>query len=112
MVIAEYNSAFPGLVEKIVAWTEEQRQHRMKLERMRTEGSEARFNRGQWIAGTVALGGLVLASIVSVVGNPWVAAVIAIVAVGGPTAAVAFARYPSSAKPALPPNSPAPPPVS
>jgi|SRR5712691_2931250 len=59
-VMAEYNSAFPGLVEKIVSWTEEQRQHRMRLERVRTEGSEARFDRGQWIAGAVALGGLAL----------------------------------------------------
>jgi uncharacterized membrane protein len=103
-VMAEYNNAFPGLVEKIVSWTEEQRQHRMRLERMRTEGSEARFDRGQWIAGAVALGGLALASMVSIVGNPWVAAVIAIVAVGGPTAAIAIARYPVT--PTKPPPAP------
>jgi hypothetical protein len=50
-----------------------------------------RFDRGQWIAASVALGGLALASIVGIIGNPWVAGVIAIVAVGGPTAAVAMA---------------------
>src|SRR4051794_27951733 len=36
IVLEEYNAAFPGLVEQIVVWTEEQRRHRMKLERERT----------------------------------------------------------------------------
>jgi uncharacterized membrane protein len=58
VVLQEYNSAFPGLVQQIVAWTEEQRQHRMALERLRTQSSERKLNRAQWIAATVALGGL------------------------------------------------------
>src|SRR5262245_41312036 len=90
VLLQEYNSAFPGVVQKIIAWTEEQRQHRMELERLRAQGSERRLNRGQWVAAAVALGGLLLATAVGIWGNPWVASIIAIVSVGGPTAAVAF----------------------
>jgi uncharacterized membrane protein len=104
-VLAEYNDAYPGLVEKIIHWTEQQRQHRMSLEQTRTQRTEARLDRGQWIAGSVALGGLLLASVVGIFGNPWVAGVIAIVAVGGPTAAVAIARQSTpQSKPSNPPD--------
>jgi uncharacterized membrane protein len=90
-VLSAYDEAFPGLVEKLISWTEEQRNHRFKLERAHAERSETRLDRGQWIAGIVAIGGLVLASIVGVVGSSSAATVIAIVAVGGPTAAIAIA---------------------
>jgi len=90
-VLAAYADAFPGLVEQIVSWTDEQRQHRFDLERERAKGSEARLDRAQRNAFMVACGGLVLAAIVGVLGNPWVAGIIAIVGVGGPTAAVALA---------------------
>jgi uncharacterized membrane protein len=91
-VLAEYNAAYPGLVDKIVEWTEIQRQHRQALERQTAEGSERPMNRGQLIAATVAIWGLTLAAAVGIFGNPYVATVIAIVAIGGPTAALLLAR--------------------
>jgi uncharacterized membrane protein len=91
-VLSEYNEVFPGLADQIVKWTEEQRHHRMKLEIQVTTGAEQRMNRGQLIAAGVALIGLSLAALVGIVGNPWAAAVIAVVSIGGPTAAVYLAR--------------------
>jgi uncharacterized membrane protein len=91
-LLNEYDQVYPGLTAKIVAWTDEQRHHRMELERLVTTGSESRMNRGQVIAGAVALCGLCLAALVGTYGNPWVAGVIAVVSVGGPTAAVYLAR--------------------
>jgi uncharacterized membrane protein len=110
-VLSDYNEAFPGLVEKIVDWTEEQRQHRMRLENQVTAGTENRMNRGQLIAASVAIIGLGLAALVGIVGNPYVAMVIAVVSIGGPTAAVYLARggvTPTPRQP--PPNVPSKPP--
>jgi uncharacterized membrane protein len=108
-LLSDYNKVVPGLVEKIVQWTGEQREHRMKLETLVTTGAESRMNRGQLIASGVAIVGLILAALEGIVGNPYVATVIAIVCVGGPTAAVYLARgttgtsspqpAPSSSKP-------------
>jgi uncharacterized membrane protein len=101
-ILQEYKSISPALVEKFVEWTELQSAHRRELERTGTERAERRFDRGQWIAATVATGGLLLAAVVGIFGNPWVAGMIAIVAVGGPTAAIWLARGVPKA-PALPP---------
>lgn len=91
-LLAQYGNIAPDLPERIIGWTEQQSKHRQSLERMRTEGSEGRMNRGQWISAAVAFLSLVVAAIVGIYGNPWVAGVIAVVGVGGPTAAVALAR--------------------
>ena len=91
-ILGEYERRFPGLGRKLIDWTEEQRNHRQSLERLRTEGSERRMDRGQLIAGGAALWGLTIAGAVAIFGNPWTATVIAIVAIGGPTAAVWLAR--------------------
>lgn len=103
-VLSDYNEEFPGLVDKIVQWTDDQRQHRMTLEMRTTIGAEKRMDRGQLIAAGVAGMGLCLAALVGVIGNPYVASVIAIVSIGGPTAAVYLAR--GSATPRLPAPSP------
>lgn len=91
-VLSDYNKEFPGLVDKIVLWTEEQRQHRMILENQVTTRAENRMDRGQLIAAGVAVIGLCLAALVGIVGNPYVAAAIGVVSTGGPTAAVYLAR--------------------
>jgi len=67
-ILAEYEKAYPGIVSKIIEWTEQQRAHRQALERQRTEGSERRMNRGQIIAGTVAVSDLVLAALTGAAG--------------------------------------------
>jgi uncharacterized membrane protein len=104
-LLSEYDRAFPGLVQKIIEWTEEQRKHRHKLEDKVTTGSEKRMDRGQIIAGVVAVWGLTLAAICAIFGNPYAAGVIAIVAIGGPTAAIFLARTGKTQPPASPPTS-------
>jgi uncharacterized membrane protein len=110
-ILKEYDSVHPGLIDKIVEWTEQQSAHRRALEKTRTERSESRFDRGQWIAATVAVGGLCLAAIEGAVGSPAAAIAIAVVAIGGPTAAIWMAqnvRPASSAAPTSPPSTPPP----
>jgi uncharacterized membrane protein len=97
-ILAEYEKAFPGLVEKIITWTEEQRKHRQSLERQQTDGSERRMDRGQLIAGGVAMWGLLMAVIAGAWSAP-VGVAIAIVAIGGPTAAIWLARNTGASKP-------------
>jgi uncharacterized membrane protein len=91
-ILNEYRNVHPDLVAKIIEWTEQQSSHRKSLELITTKRTQDRYDRGQWIAGSVAVGGLALAAITGIFGNPWVAAVIAVVAVGGPTAAIYLAR--------------------
>ena len=62
-ILKEYQNVKPELVDKIVEWTETQSIHRRALEKTRSDRSENRLDRGQWIAATVALGGLLLATI-------------------------------------------------
>jgi uncharacterized membrane protein len=98
-ILSEYEKAFPGLTNKIIGWTEEQRTHRQALERQRTDGAERRMDRGQYIAAGVALWGLTMAALAGVWSAP-VGIVIAIVAIGGPTAAIWLAR--NGGQPKLP----------
>jgi uncharacterized membrane protein len=107
-ILREYGNVRPELIDKLVEWTEQQSTHRRELERLRTEGSERRLNRAQWIGGAVAIGGLALASLV---GNYSAATAIAIAlaAVGGPTAAIWLAHTMGrSPLPTLPPSPPGP----
>ena len=106
-ILAEYEREFPGLGHKIIDWTEQQRNHRQSLERQRTEGSETRMNRGQLIAGGVAVWGVSLAALVGIFGNAWAAGVIAIVSIGGPTAAIWLARTMNGKTPSPPTTVPA-----
>jgi uncharacterized membrane protein len=106
VILEEYRQVSPALLDKILDWTEKQAEHRRSLELAQVTGSERRLNRGQFIAASVALGGLVLAAGVAVFGNPWAASVIAIVSVGGPTAAVALARAQKPSAPSAEPPVP------
>jgi uncharacterized membrane protein len=107
-ILKEYQSIKPELVDKLIEWTEKQATHRRDLERIRTERSENRFDRGQKIAASVALGGLILAAGEGILGNPWVAAIIAVVAIGGPTAAIIMARNMRTQQTPTSPTPPAP----
>ena len=110
-ILREYGNIRPELIDKLVEWTEQQSAHRREMERLRTEGSEKRQNRSQWIGATVAIGGLILAAIVGSYSVP-TAIAIALVAVGGPTAAIWLAhnmRRPQPPKPTAPPSMPKPP---
>jgi uncharacterized membrane protein len=106
-ILAQYDREFPGLGQKLIDWTEQQRNHRQTLERQRTNGSEKRMDRGQIIAGCAAIWGLTLAAAVGIWGNAWAAGVLAIVSIGGPTAAIYLARTMNA--PGDKPTAPAPP---
>jgi uncharacterized membrane protein len=91
-VLAEYRRVHSGLPEKIITWTEEQRRHRMACEEMALAGSEARMNRGQIPTFCLAALGLCLSAAVGVAGSAVVGSVLAVVSIGGPTAAFVLAR--------------------
>ena len=90
-ILADLERIHPGITGKMVQWTDEQRAHRIRLEKIETEGDEKRKDRSQILGGGVAVLGLCLAAVTAIWGNPWTAAVIAIVSVGGPIAAVMLA---------------------
>ena len=92
-MLAQYEKVRPGIVDKIIDWNDRQMLHRHTLEKESSNRSEDRMDRGQWLAGGAMIFGLIIAGLVGVYGNGWVASVIAIVAVGGPTAAVALTRH-------------------
>jgi uncharacterized membrane protein len=104
--VEPWEHLYPGISRKFVEWTEVQSAHRRYIEKQRADRSEARQDRSQTFTVTIAIVGLSLATIVGVWGNPWVAGVIATVAVGGPAAAVAIANRGRSASPASKRKSP------
>ena len=90
-ILREYGNVRPELIDKLIEWTETQSAHRRAMEKLRTEGSEKRLHRSQWIGAIVAIGGMILASWVAQY-NTAAAIAIAVVAVGGPTAAIWLAQ--------------------
>ena len=92
-ILEAYEIRFPGLVDRFIGWTEEQRQHRFANETERTRREENRLDRAQIFTASIAVCGLIGATVVGIYGNAIVASILAIVSVGGPTAAVYLARY-------------------
>ena len=111
-ILREYQNIHPQLVDKFIEWTELQANHRRQLEDLRTRGSERRLDRSQLVGAVVAMGGLILAALVGTYGNMWAAIAIAVVSVGGPTAAIwlahAFRQPPKSPSAPTPPPTPNP----
>ena len=92
-IVAEYEAAFPGAGRWILDQTALQSERRHELEKIQVQGAEARMGRGQWIAGAIALGGLICAPITVWLGASWPVPVgIVALAVGGPVAGQAFVR--------------------
>jgi uncharacterized membrane protein len=93
-ILKEYDEVVPGLATKLVEWTEQESQHRRKLEQASFDEVRLLRSRGQNIGLTVSIVGLGLSSVTACfaaffdsLGSAGVATVIAIVAVGGPFAA-------------------------
>jgi uncharacterized membrane protein len=107
-ILKEYGNIRPELIDKLVQWTEQQSAHRREMEKMRTEGSEKRMYRAQWIGAAVALGGLSLAAYVAHYSEA-AAIAIALVAVGGPTAAIWLAHNMRRSSHSTLPTPPTPP---
>jgi hypothetical protein len=80
-----------GMGLEVVEWIKDQTRHRQGLERDRADFSERRLDRSQLFAFAIGMAGLVIAAVASY-WSTFVAAVIAIVAVGGPSAASILAR--------------------
>jgi len=106
-ILREYGNIRPELIDKLITWTEEQSAHRRNMEKLRTEGSEKRMNRAQWIGAAVALGGLSLSAYVAHYSTA-AAIAMALVSVGGPTAAIWLAHNMRRPSPPTPPAPPAP----
>lgn len=88
-MLADYDNMVPGLADRIVRKWEEQQDHRRKLERAVVERDEGRMDRSQKYALVVALAGLGMAAVLGLAGaSPWIAGVVAVVAVGGTSSAV------------------------
>jgi uncharacterized membrane protein len=49
-ILEEYNNAFPGCAERVVAMAERQSAHRQHLEKTVVQGNIAAQSRGQWFA--------------------------------------------------------------
>lgn len=86
-----YESAVPGTADYIIKAADEQRRHRLALERQQVDGAERRRDRGQLYSFVATLAGLVGAVALGILGNPWLGGIIAIVSVGGPLAAQTLA---------------------
>ena len=88
-MLADYDNMVPGLADRIVRKWEEQQDHRRKLERTVVERDEGRMDRSQKYALVIALAGLGMAAVLGLAGaSPWIAGVVAVVAVGGTSSAV------------------------
>lgn len=85
--LSEYEKTSPGAAEHIFRAADEQRKHRHAIEAKLVDGDETRRSRGQLLSGGLSLIGLVGAIALGIVGNSWIAAILAIISIGGPLAA-------------------------
>jgi uncharacterized membrane protein len=69
--LAQYEQITAGLAGRIVGMAESQLAHRQAMENMALPAKMAEARRGQWIAGAVAIVGLIVAGTVGVWGNAW-----------------------------------------
>lgn len=91
-MLAKYEEIHPGFTNRMLDMVDRQSEHRRAIEAQLVNGSERRKNLGQMMAGIVAIGGLSLAGYLALTGLVAVPIVIALVSIGGPTAAIAISR--------------------
>ena len=72
-----YDMVVPGSAKTIVDAFEDQTRHRRELERAVVTGSEGRSSRGQWMAYSAMMTGVIGGCVVAVVGDPVSGAAIA-----------------------------------
>jgi hypothetical protein len=88
----DWLTADPQLRERFIQWTADQHQHRHHLEKMKTERSESRLDKAQIFTFIIAFSGLVGATLTAVLAHAqWASAILAVAAIGGPTAATILA---------------------
>lgn len=82
-VLKRYNEVVPGAAERIITMAEAQAKHRQELERAEVFGGNRRANLGQYFGFTIGIAGLVVALILGIRGNAWVAGLIGVLDLGG-----------------------------
>lgn len=78
--------------KKIVEWADSEHHHRHRLEGQAADRAEVRMDRSQKGFLVIGVLGLLLSAGVGIWGSPWAAGIIAVVSIGGPSAATALSR--------------------
>jgi len=89
--LLKYEGAYPGAIQRILDAADQQRRHWHGIESKLVAGSERRRDRGQLMSAGLTFLGLVAAAVLGVIGDPWIAGLIAVVYVVGPLAAQQWA---------------------
>lgn len=69
-VLAAYDGILPGLGADIVQMAKDEQSHRHRIVETAIDANIASDKRGQWMAATIAVLGLIVALILGVTGNP------------------------------------------
>jgi uncharacterized membrane protein len=93
-MLAGYEQFRNGFSERIIDKIDAQTLHRQRLEETRVLKDERRRDRSQIFGFITSIAGLIVSALIALQGGSFlVASIIAIVAVGGPSAANVLARY-------------------
>lgn len=91
-MLREYEEIIPGFGSRLLDSMDEQRRARLENERLPIVGAERRMDRSQIGSLLVVLVGLCLATFLGNGGHYWIAAIIALISVGGPAVALILGR--------------------
>jgi uncharacterized membrane protein len=96
-LLRDLEEAMPGAGREVLDLTKARANHRMQLERDDSDASRRGMQRGQFLGALIACLGLLLAAAVATTAKTtaamFVASVIAVVGVGGPSVAMALAKH-------------------
>ena len=82
-ILQQYNSIVPDAAERIIRMAEKQSDHRIDLEGKVVSSNILKSYIGMMLATIIAVYGLYIAKEISINGNPWAAAIIAALDLGG-----------------------------
>jgi hypothetical protein len=90
-MLKAYDDYKPGMGTELLDYVKGQTHHRQEREAQQTGGSEIRLNAALSNAFKIAIFGVIAAGVIAIF-NTWVAVVVALVTVGGPSGATIAAR--------------------
>jgi uncharacterized membrane protein len=90
--LEQYDKAFPGAAERIIAMAEKQAQHRQSLEASVIPDQQRQSSNGQKFAFVIALAGITGATLTGIFGSTWAAVAIAAGAMGVLTVSFVFGK--------------------
>lgn len=82
-ILQQYNNIVPDAAERIIRMAEKQSDHRIDLESKVVSSNIVKSYVGMVLATIIAVYGLYIAKEISINGNPWAAAIIAALDLGG-----------------------------